>query len=261
MVNGSKASIDGGALADNDTIDYASVTSHVTLNVNTGLGGSNDQTSGSNNITFSNIKTFIGGTGGSEFTANSSDRTGYTFKGGSGTNILNGGAGADTLLAGSGNDTLNGGSGNDTLDFHTNNISLTSVTANGGAGNDTVIINQDKLGSTTTNLDGGSDTDTLVVYKGTSTAELDLRSLNATNFEILDVSTDTNATSVKLSSAGIRSLVNNGDNSILTLKLGNGVDSISIASETNITATNYGQSCKFTDASNHLIAQVNFTYV
>ncbi len=241
VVNGSKASIDGGALADNDTMDYANVTSKVTLNVNAGVGGSNDQASGSNNITFSNIKTFIGGTGGSDFTANVNDLTAYTFKGGSG------------------NDTLNGGSGNDTLDFHTNNINLTSVTANGGAGDDTVIINQDKLGSTTTNLDGGSGTDTLVVYKGTSTAALDLKSLKATNFEILDVFTDTNATSVTLSSDGIQSLVNGSNSSILTLKLGAN-DSYTIATEENIIATQGKSGVTFysTGTDHTQLAQVIF---
>jgi hypothetical protein len=133
---------------------------------------------------------------------------------------------------------------------------------NAGADNDTVIISQDTLGSTTVNLDGGTGSDILQVYKGTATAALDLASLKATNFETLDVSADGSSSSVALTSAGVRSLVNNGDSSILTLKLGTTStnDAFTISTVLGETFTQ-GQSVKFFDASNHQIAQVNFTYV
>ena len=253
---GNKATIDGGALADNDTLNFVNTSSKVALAITAvGTGTAADQHAGL--VNFSNIKTFVGGAVGTTFSALASDTTGYTFK------------------SGSGNDSVTGSGGADTIDFRTNNISLANASVNAGAGADTVIVNQDKLGSASINLDGGTtfratvgnigaDTsnDTLVVYKGTATAALDLTSLKATNFEILDVSADGSSSSVTLTSAGIRSLVNNGDSSILTLKLGTSStnDAFTISTVAGETFTQ-GQNVKFFDASNHQIAQVNFTYV
>ena len=263
---GSKAVIDGGALADNDTISYVNASSKVMFSVNAGQGSGTDQDTGS--INFSNIKTFIGGTGGSEFTANSSDTTAYTFRGGSGTNTLTGGAGGDSLFAGSSNDSLIGGAGSDTLDFHTKNISLANVKADGGAGIDFVIIDQAKLGSSTVNLDGGTtsrdatgtdtSTDTLRVH-GSASVSLNLLDLKAQNFEKLDMATDGVATKVLLSSAGIQQLVNNTSGAdVLTLRLGSN-DTYEVQTESGVTSSQ-GQFINFYTGTNTLIAQVKFEY-
>ena len=287
IVGNGNVTIDGGPGA-NGILSFGNATQAVTTTLSgasAGSGGGAD--SGINK--FTNIKTFIGGSGGDTFNASAdTGPTTYTYSGGTGKDSLTGSSGNDTLLGGNGDDTLTGGAGNDslvawngndslvggvgddTLDLRTNNTSLVGDSANGGAGNDTIIISQDKLGFAGFNLDGGTtpstgaddSNDTLVVYKGTATASLNLTSLNATNFETLDVATDTSSTTVLLSSAGIQSLVNNGDNSILTLKLGttstNDAYTFSLAAGETHTL---GQNLKFFDASNHQIAQVNFTYV
>jgi Ca2+-binding RTX toxin-like protein len=72
----------------------------------------------SGEINFSNIRTFIGGLGGSEFKVSSTDVNSYTLQGGAGTDKLTGGAGNDTLVinaSGLSSGTFDGGSGNDTL--------------------------------------------------------------------------------------------------------------------------------------------------
>jgi Ca2+-binding RTX toxin-like protein len=238
--------------------------------VNAGNGSGTDLDAGS--INFRNIKTFIGGTGGSEFTANSSDATAYTFKGGSGTNTLNGGAGTDTLVAGSENDTLNGGSGYDTLDFRTNSISLTNVKANGGDGNDTVIINQDKL-ATTMQLFGDAGSDILQFHASTAgeinlTNILDANKLNALkSFESLDFSKDNIASKAVISSSVIQGLVDGGNNSNLTLvlsKTNGAVDSYTIAAGENYSIGQNANSqtvFTFQNPSNVQIAQLTISYV
>jgi hypothetical protein len=145
------------------------------------------------------------------------------------------------------------------LDLRTDNITLVGDRAEGGDGADTVIISQSALGASGSNLDGGAATDTLRVF-GSSGAQLDLRSLNAKNFERLDLSADGNATNVLLSSAGIMNLVNNTvGTDTLTLRLGKGVDTYTIATENNITYRQ-GDTIGFFDANNVKIAQVNFEY-
>jgi Ca2+-binding RTX toxin-like protein len=201
--------------------------------------------------------TLIGGTGNDTLNG---DVGNDTLRATSGNNTLNGGAGNDTLFAGNGNDTLSGGEGNDTLDLRTHNSSLVGEIANGGAGDDTVIINQAHNTGTSTILFGDAGTDTLQVW-GTSSATLSLDSLNATNFERLDLRTDGAATQVSLSSASIMQLVNNTSGvDVLTLRLGS-EDSYSIAAESGVTFTQ-GQSIKFFNSSNPLIviAQVDFNY-
>ena len=130
--------------------------------------------------------------------------------------------------------------------------------ADGGVGEDTVIINQSALGASGVNLDGGAGNDTLQVW-GSTGVQLDLRSLNATNFETLDLAADGIATNVLLSSAGIMNLVNNTSGAdVLTLRMSS-TDSYSIAAENGITFTQ-GQNVRFMDSSNTLIAQITFDY-
>jgi hypothetical protein len=142
------------------------------------------------------------------------------------------------------------------------------VTANGGDGNDKVILDQDKLSGTTINFDGGTNTqvtttnfgDTLVIWKGSSTAALDLKNLNAKNFETLDLKTDTSSNSVIFSATTVQNLVGAGNNSTLTLRMGS-EDSFTI--DNSAALYTQGQSIKFYSDAAHTtqIAQVNFTYV
>jgi serralysin len=166
------------------------------------------------------------------------------------------------LIGGAGNDTLIGGAGEDTLDLRTGNMNLNDLVgdrAEGGEDNDTVIINQSALGGSVVNLDGGAGNDTLQVW-GSTGVQLDLRSLNATNFERLDLAADGIATNVLLSSAGIMNLVNNSSGAdVLTLRM-SGSDSYTIAAEGNGITFTQGQNVRFMDSSNTLIAQVNFEY-
>ena len=182
-----------------------------------------------------------------------------TLVGGAGNDSLNGGAGNDSLTGNAGNDTLIGGAGDDTLDLRTDNTTLVGDRAEGGEGNDTVIISQSAVGASGSNLDGGAGSSDILRVFGSTGAQLDLRSLNATNFERLDLSADGIATNVLLSSTGIMNLVNSSGADVLTLRM-SGTDSYSIAAETGITFTQ-GQNVRFMDSSNTLIAQVNFEYV
>ncbi len=230
----------GGAGADtliggggNDTAAYSGSTSGVTVSLvtgatNTGGDAQGDTLSGIQNIT------------GSAF-----------------NDILTGDANANILIGGDGADFLIGGAGNDTLDLKTNTTATAFAldSADGGTGNDIVIVSQSSLGGL---LNGGADSDTLVVY-GSANATLIISSLNAQNFEKLDVKTDSNSTNVVLSSAAISNLVNATGADTLTLRLGS-EDSYSIAAESGVTFTQ-GQSIKFFNASNTHIAQVNFEYV
>ncbi len=270
--------IDGGSTA-NGILSFANASDAVTI-VLTGAGAGTSMGTDSGNNTFTNIKSFIGSSGGDTFMAQAdTGTTAYTYtagkgndaltggsgndtlSGGEGNDSLVGGAGNDNLIGGSGNDSLDGGLGDDTLDLRTNNSSLAGDSASGGEGNDTVTIRQDALGSSTINLDGGSGTDSLVVYKGTATATLDLLSLKAKNFETLDLSSDSNANSVVLSSAGIQQLVNNSTSSVLNLKLGSN-DSYTIAGESGVTVSQGKNITFYSDAAmTHQIAQVTFTYV
>jgi hypothetical protein len=133
--------------------------------------------------------------------------------------------------------------------------------AEGGDGADTVIISQSALGASGVNLDGGAGAgfDTLRVF-GSTGAQLDLRNLNATNFERLDLSADGIATNVLLSSAGIMNLVNNTSGAdVLTLRMSS-TDSYTIESEAGVTVSQ-GRSISFYNSTNNnLIAQVNFDY-
>ncbi len=278
IVGQGNTTIDGGSTA-NGTLSFVNASEAVTT-VLTGTGAGTSTGTDSGNNTFTNIKTFIGGSGGDSFNAQAdTGTTTYTYtagagndaltggsgndtlSGGGGNDTLVGGAGNDSLTAGNGNDSLDGGLGNDTLDLRTNNVSLTGDSANGGDGNDSVIISQDALGSSSINLDGGVGSDTLTVWKGSATASLDLSALKAKNFETLDLSSDSSANSAVLSSAGIQQLVNNSTSSVLNLKLGSN-DSYTIAAESGVTVSQGKNITFYSDAAmTHQIAQVTFTYV
>ncbi|MCF8149063.1 MAG: calcium-binding protein, partial [Sulfuritalea sp.] len=227
---GSDTLIGGGG---NDTAAYSSSASGVTVSLVTGSGSGGDAQgdtlSGIQNITGSAL-----------------------------SDTLTGDANANTLIGGDGADSLIGGAGNDTLDLKTNTTATAFAidSADGGTGDDTVIVSQSSLGGL---LNGGADSDTLVVY-GSANATLNISSLNAQNFEKLDVKADSNATTVVLSSAAISNLVNATGADTLTLRLGS-EDSYSIAAESGVTFTQ-GQSIKFFNSSNPLIviAQVDFNY-
>jgi Ca2+-binding RTX toxin-like protein len=164
-----------------------------------------------------------------------------------------------TLLAGNGNDTVTGGNGPDFINMVTNNTSLVGDSVKAGAGNDTVWINAAHVDGTVKNLDGGTGFDTLRVIAG---ATLDLGSLNAVNFERVDLRTDGGATQVSLSSADIRALVNSGSgNNVLILRLDSN-DSYVIDAAPGETVVQ-GQSVSFYNggiAPDNLVAQVNFEY-
>jgi Ca2+-binding RTX toxin-like protein len=195
------------------------------------------------------------------------DGTGNAFNnsiiGNAGNNTLNGGDGLDTLIGGAGKDSLLGGAGDDILDLRTDNTTLVGDRAEGGEGNDTVIINQSDLGDSGINLDGGTDTDTLRVY-GSANGQLDLKALNAWNFEKLDLRTDAVGTTVLLSSDGIMKMVNKfNDVDVLTLQLGSG-DFYEIKEEAGVVVKTGQNLINFYSNSvspQNLIAQVNFENV
>jgi Ca2+-binding RTX toxin-like protein len=247
--------------AGNDTLTGGNGNDHLN-------GGANDDNltggNGDDNLSGGDgDDALIGGNGNDTLNG---DAGNDTLRATAGNNTLDGGAGNDTLVAGTGNDTLMGGDGNDTLDLRAHNLSLLDDSADGGVGDDTVIINQSQntatatATATSTILDGGAGTDTLQVW-GTSSATLSLGSLRATNFEILDLRSDTATTQVSLSSASIMQLVNNSGVDVLTLHMGRN-DTYTIAANETATVTQ-GQSVSFyngTAEPANLIAQVNFEY-
>jgi len=230
--------LDGGA--GFDSIDFSAATNGVTVN----LGDTNK---------FVSIERVVGSNHDDKLTASNS---------------------GSTLVARGGNDTLIGGNGVDFLDLVTGNSTPDSNGRDGdeasaGAGSDTVWIDARNLTGNEGKLDGGTaikrnpqtnadtDTDTLRVIAG---ATLDLGSLNAVNFERVDLRSDGGATQVSISSADIRALVNSGPgNNVLTLLLDRN-DTYTIEAEANVRVTQ-GQSINFYNTANDdLIAQVNYLY-
>lgn len=223
-------SIDFGLATDDVTVDLGDTSKFVSIERVVGSNFNDTLTAASNN-------------GSTAITNNS--------------HILTADNSKSILVAGDGDDTLNGGSGADFIDMKTSNASLELDMVNAGAGNDTVWIKADHVGGTVKNLDGGTGFDTLRVIAG---ATLDLGSLNAVNFERVDLRADGGATHVTLSSADIRALVNSGTgNNVLTLRLDSN-DTFTIEAENNVRVAQ-GQSVSFYNTANdNLIAQVNFLY-
>ncbi len=249
-----------------------------------GNGGNDSLTGGTGNDTLNGSAgndTLIGSGGNDSLDGGDGDDTlttgsgNDTLKGGAGNDSLNGGDGNNSLESGDGNDTLTGGTGDDVLDFYgsvdkdtlstgpgsspATNSSLFGDSGLGGKGNDTFIIEQSKLvtGSFPT-LDGGAGTDTLK-FLGVTSATVDLTSLSGfSSFETLDVSLDSTTNSnIILSSAGIQGLVDNGNASVLNIKL-SATDLVSIS-------TVSGETWSFNNTSNtysfiqggNIVAQAN----
>jgi Ca2+-binding RTX toxin-like protein len=218
--------------------------------------------------------TLIGGTGNDTLNG---DVGNDTLRATAGNNTLNGGAGNDSLFAGTGNDTLNGGDGNDTLDLRSHNVSLVGDRADGGAGNDTVVIAQSQLVPSLTldsnSISGGIDSDTLQ-FHASAAGQLNLinifdtNKINALNsFETLDLSKDNIASRAVISSSLIQGLVDNGNNSSLTLvlsKASGAQDTYTIATGENYSiGQNSSNQTVFTfqDAASIQIAQLTISYV
>lgn len=213
--------LDGGT--GTDSIDFSGTTNGVTLNL-----GDTTQ--------FLSIERVVGSNGNDNLTASTS---------------------GSTFVAQNGNDALTGGTGADFFNLDTGNTTLVGDVAEGGGGNDTFLIRQSTVGGDVVNLDGGSGTDTLRVIAG---ATLDLSSLNAKNFEKIDLRGDGASTQVSLSKTDILALVDSGSKT-LTLRL-DSTDSYVIEPEIGISVTQ-GQSVSFytgTIASTNLVAEVKFEY-
>jgi Ca2+-binding RTX toxin-like protein len=218
--------LDGGG--GTDSIDFSGTTQGVTLNL-----GDTTQ--------FVSIERVVGSNGNDNLTASNS---------------------GSTFVAQKGNDTLTGGTGADFFNLDTGNDTLVGDVANGGAGNDTFLIRQSAVRGDVENLDGGSGTDTLRVIASATLdlSSLNLSSLNAKNFERIDLRGDGVSTQVSLSKTDILALVDSGTK-VLTLRL-DSADSYVIEPETGINVTQ-GQSVSFYNgaiAPANLVAQVNFEY-
>jgi Ca2+-binding RTX toxin-like protein len=245
-----------------DTVNYSNSTA-VSLNLETGIN-TGGQAEGDVLI---GIERVIGSAEGDSMQAGA---TGMTFVGGAGNDTLIGGAGNDNLQAGAGNDSLVGGAGNDTLDLRTNNTSLDGDYAEGGAGNDTIIVAQSAATGNFT-LHGGtpaaaSGTDTLQFWasnNGTLNMDAIFGGANAVkyqHFQVLDLSRDGQTSNVALSSTAVQALVDNGNSSVLTLRLSGG-ESYSIAQETGISFNLGDSSVSFLNAQGTQVARVNIEYV
>lgn len=130
-------------ITDNSTdinqLNLSSVTSALTINLNSGAG--NEVTDGTNTINWTgNLFTYVYSGSGND-----------TITGDSDVNALLGGGGNDIISAGDGNDVLNGEVGNDTL--------------NGGNGNDKYVFYSGNFGSDMiTDLSGTTDEIQLTSY-------------------------------------------------------------------------------------------------
>lgn len=140
--------IGGGGI---DTLDYASSTAAVTVDLGTGSASGGDA-AGDN---FSGFESIAGSAFDDTLRAGASSST---LLGGDGDDTLTGGAGADRIIGGAGADTMNGGSGTDTLSYETSTGSVTIDLSSG------FVYGDDAFGDSFTgfeNLRGGSASDTL----------------------------------------------------------------------------------------------------
>ena len=149
------------------------------------------------------------------------------------------------FIAGNGADSYTGGTSTDTIDLRTGRTTdLTGVTIKGGGGDDTIFVNQSSLvastfllsGDTASNSSGSNDT---LQFWATSRGNLNLQSIFASGndakfqyFETLDLSKDGMSSNITISADWVRALVDNGDNSVLTIRLKQGADSVSFLNNT-----------------------------
>lgn len=218
-----------------DTVDYSDSTA-VTVNMRTGVNTGGDAAGD----VLSSIENIIGSAFGDQLTA--------------GDQAVNfeGGIGNDTLLGGAANDTLSGGGGADSV--------------SGGAGDDTLVLAKSDV-ATIVLLSGGAGTDTLR-FQVTAPGALNLSSLmagsNADKFqsiEKLDLKSDGVANRVEISADWVRALVDGGNASQLSLKLGAGDDYIlksGTAGDANVVLSN--NTVEFVSALGVTVAKVNFDY-
>lgn len=207
------------------TVDQGLDTLSNIENIKTGSGNDNISATGSSDI----ANTIYAGAGDDTVSGGDGADALYgedgndSLTGGAGTDSVYGGIGNDTLIGGSGGDVLYGGDGSDTLSGGDGNDTLY-----GGTGNDTYIV-QDTTDVVVENSGKTiNGTDTLQI-KGISSINLSI--FNAKNIEVVDLTADAGANTVKISSAGVQSLVGSGDSSVLKIALGTN-DVITIESET-----------------------------
>ncbi len=174
--------VDGGS-AGNDTADYSTRTSGVTINLN---GSANSGAAGESD-TLTNLDSALGGSGNDVIlskptyahtsaalqggdgadTITVTGPYGTTIRGGAGNDVLTGKTGIDPIYGDDGNDTLDGGSGapgdyltggvgNDTLNYSSRTVNITFNMASGVSGTG----ESDTLNGDIENAIGGSGNDT-----------------------------------------------------------------------------------------------------
>ena len=274
VVDNSGDVVTEAASAGTDTIE-ASVSYTLSANVEKLIlkerSGNIDGTAKEDN---NDNNTLIGNTGNNKLSGGGGNDS---LIGGEGNDSLQGGAGNDTLVGSAGDDTLNGGTGNDTLNLRTDNTSLMGDRADGDDGNDTIEIAQSQLAPSltlnTNSISGGTGSDTLQFHASVAgelnlTNILDTNKLNALNsFETLDLSKDNIASRAVISSSLIQGLVDNGNNSSLTLvlsKASGAQDTYTIATGENYSiGQNSSNQTVFTfqDTASIQIAQLTISYV
>ncbi len=181
---GSDTIIGGETGTDTDSLDFSGLTSAVGVTLTGNEDGT--ATSGANDITFSEIESFVLSNQNDSFDGSvattgldvdaggGNDRvitgTGDDLVvGGDGNDILLSGAGNDGVSGGSGNDSIDGGAGNDRIsggrgrDTITGGTGADSITGNGGADSISGGDGNDVLagGGGSDTLEGGANNDTL----------------------------------------------------------------------------------------------------